>query len=73
MNAPIAHRCLTPVVAPQRFAVTLKFTDGVYKAVAITSGRERAIELATIDARMASSFSQHSGKLVSSQAELIPP
>ncbi len=69
MNAPLHHARLHPVL--QRFAVTLLFTSGIYKRDVDTHSSERAKELALIDARMASSFSQHSGDLISSHAEVV--
>jgi hypothetical protein len=73
MNARL-HPTVTAVLAStQRYAVTLTFTDGVYKNFAHAADERRAAELALIDARMASPFNTHCGALISSDAQLVPP
>jgi hypothetical protein len=60
-------------LATQRYAVTLTFTDGVYKNFALAADEKQAKNLALIDARMASPFNAHCGALISSHAQLVPP
>lgn len=66
MNARTLPASLTAL-----YDVTLKFADGIYKRRAVADSPERAIELALVDARMASPFETFGGVLLESSAELV--